>query len=127
VSPRAEGLWAVADPGLLGQVAWNLLENALKFTPAGGTVEIALTGGPDGVRLEVSDTGPGFGDPEQAFRRFYREDPARSHHAPTGGTGLGLAIVRAVAEAHGGAARAENLRGGGARVIVELPGQGGGA
>jgi two-component system OmpR family sensor kinase len=127
VNPRVEGVWAVADPGLLGQVAWNLLENALKFTPAGGTVEIALAAGPDGVTLAVSDSGPGFADPEQAFRRFYREDPARTHATPAGGTGLGLAIVRAVAEAHGGTARAENRPGGGARVIVELPGQGGGA
>jgi two-component system, OmpR family, sensor kinase len=127
VAPRPEGVWAVADAGLLGQVAWNLLENALKFTPRDGTVEIALAGGPEGVRLEVSDTGPGFGNPEEAFRRFYREDPARSHGHPADGTGLGLAIVRAVAEAHGGIARAENRAEGGARVIVELPGQRGAA
>lgn len=117
----AEGVWGVADPGLLTQVAWNLVENAVKFTPRGGAVEVGLRAGSDGVALEVSDTGPGFRDPEQAFRRFYREDPARSHGTSTGGAGLGLAIVRAVAEAHGGSARAENRPGGGARVVVELP------
>lgn len=124
VGSAGEGVWGVADPGLLGQVAWNLVENGLKFTPRGGTVEVDLAAGPDGVTLEVSDTGPGFRSPEQAFRRFYREDPARSHDTPTEGAGLGLAIVRAVAEAHGGSARAENRPQGGAKVVVELPGQG---
>ncbi|NJD18123.1 MAG: HAMP domain-containing protein [Gemmatimonadetes bacterium] len=123
----AEGVWGVADPGLLGQVAWNLLENALRFTPRGGRVQVTLSSGPDGVRLEVADTGRGFHDADEAFRRFYREDPARSHAYGAGGTGLGLAIVRAVAEAHGGSARAKNRPKGGARVIVDLPGQGGGA
>lgn len=121
----SEGVWGVADPGLLGQVAWNLLENALKFTPRGGRVEATVATGSGGVTLEVSDSGPGFSSPDEAFRRFYREDPARTHAAPTGGTGLGLAIVRAVAEAHGGSARAETGPKGGARVIVDLPGQSG--
>ncbi|MDP2954817.1 MAG: ATP-binding protein [Longimicrobiales bacterium] len=121
VSAPSEDIWAVADPGLLGQVAWNLVENALKFTPRGGGVEVAVAAGPDGIALEVSDTGPGFRHPEQAFRRFYREDPARSHGTPADGTGLGLAIVRAVAEAHGGDALAENRPEGGARVVVTLP------
>lgn len=121
VGPGPEGLWGVADPGLLTQVAWNLVENAVKFTPPGGTVGVGLLAGPEGVMLEVTDTGPGFRDPEQVFRRFYREDPARSHGTPTDGIGLGLSIVRAVAEAHGGKARAENRPGGGARVVVELP------
>lgn len=115
-------VWGVADPGLLGQVAWNLVENAVKFTPAGGRVEVRVRGGAPLV-LEVLDTGPGFSQPEVAFRRFYREDPARSHADASDGTGLGLAIVQAVAEAHGGTARAENRAAGGARVVVELPGQ----
>lgn len=128
-------VWAEADVGLLEQVAWNLVENAVKFTPAGGRVEVrvrreglAAPGGDDGadgagrVVLEVVDTGPGFSDPDAAFRRFYREDPARTHAHPTDGTGLGLAIVQAVAEAHGGRARAENRTGGGGEVAVELPG-----
>lgn len=116
-----DGLWAVADAGLLSQVAWNLVENGLKFTPRGGVVEVGLAAGADGVTLEVSDTGAGFRHPEEAFRRFHREDPARTHDVPSDGTGLGLAIVQAVAEAHGGSARAENRPEGGARVVVELP------
>ena len=121
VSAPSGDVWAVADAGLLGQVAWNLVENALKFTPRGGVVEVAVAAGPDGLALEVCDTGPGFSHPEQAFRRFYREDPARSHGNPADGTGLGLAIVRAVAEAHGGDAVAQNRPEGGARVVVTLP------
>lgn len=114
-------VWAVADSGLLSQVIWNLVDNALKFAPGGGRVEVSVAADDGRLSLAVSDTGPGFQAPEQAFRRFYREDPARTHGTGTDGTGLGLAIVRAVAEAHGGAARAENRRGGGARVVVELP------
>ena len=113
--------WADADEVLLGQAAWNLVENALKFTPEGGRVEVRVDSFAGGLTLEVSDTGPGFTHPEHAFRRFYREDPARTHGSPTDGTGLGLAIVQAVAEAHGGTARAENRRQGGARVTVVFP------
>lgn len=133
-----EGVWVEADPGLVEQVAWNLVENAVKFTPAGGRVEVRVrregSAAPDAgdgrdapgrVVLEVVDTGPGFSDPDVAFRRFYREDPARTHAHPTDGTGLGLAIVQAVAEAHGGRARAGNRREGGSRVAVELPAVGG--
>jgi len=116
-----ENLWAVADAGLLGQVAWNVVENALTFTPPGGSVEVTLAAGADGVTLEVADSGPGFGEPERAFHRFWREDPARTHGTPASGTGLGLAIVQAVAEAHGGSARVANRPEGGARVVVELP------
>lgn len=119
-------VWAVADAGLLSQVVWNLVDNALKFTPAGGRVEVTVSGDEGGLSVAVTDTGPGFRDPAQTFRRFYREDPARTHGTATDGTGLGLAIVRAVAEAHGGVVRAENRPEGGARVVVALPvGEGG--
>lgn len=121
VETRLEPVWAEVDGGLVGQVAWNLVENAVKFTPAGGTVVVRTAAQGDDVLLEVEDSGPGFQDPTLAFRRFYREDPARSHASPTSGTGLGLAIVQAVAEAHGGRAEALNRPEGGARVRVALP------
>jgi len=112
---------AQVDAGLLGQIAWNLIENAIKFTPAGGRICVAVTESEGSVVLEIRDTGPGFVDPEKAFTRFYRDDIARTHRIPTEGTGLGLAIVQAVAEAHAGRVRAENLPGAGACVTVTLP------
>lgn len=116
-----ERTWA--DPGLVGQVAWNLIDNALKFTPPGGHVRVVLERDGEDTLLIVEDSGPGFdgGDPGQAFERFYRADPARTHREGTTGTGLGLAIVKAVTEAHGGEARAENRQEGGARVSVRFP------
>jgi two-component system OmpR family sensor kinase len=119
--PAPEETWMLADRGLLSQVVWNLIDNALKFSPPGGRVEVSVGSSGGEMELSVSDQGPGFRDPAQAFRRFYREDPARTHGTTTDGTGLGLAIVQAVAEAHGGRARAENRAAGGARVVVTLP------
>lgn len=117
----ASSLSACVDPGLVGQVVWNLVENALKFSPRGEAVEVhvGLEGpSPDGpVRLSVLDRGPGVGDrPEELFERFFREDPARTR----GGSGLGLAIVEAIALAHGGSARAEARPGGGAVISATL-------
>jgi len=112
-----------ADPTLLGQVAWNLIENAVKFAPPGGHVQVTVRRDGDDVLLAVTDDGPGFDgeDPGQAFERFYRADQARTRHGDTSGTGLGLAIVKAVADAHGGDVRAENQASGGASVTVRLP------
>ena len=120
---------ARVDPGLLGQVAWNLVENALKFSPSGSRVEVRVEeggavapgwpGGPEGgaVTLTVLDRGPGLGtNPQEVFHRFFREDPARTR----GGSGLGLAIVEAIARAHGGGVSAGNRAGGGSRVSATL-------
>lgn len=112
---------ANVDPGLLSQVVWNLTENALKFTPPGGRVKVSVAREGSDVVMSVEDTGPGFAAPGMAFRRFFREDAARTHGTPTDGTGLGLAIVQAVAEAHGGTAEAGNRPEGGARVTVRVP------
>lgn len=115
------GVVAQVDEGLLTQVVWNLLENGIKFTPEGGSVEVSIEESDDGVGIDVRDSGPGFLDPRQAFTRFYRDDTARTPRIPTQGTGLGLAIVQAVAEAHGGRATAANAPEGGAIVRVTLP------
>ena len=109
------------DRGLLGQVTWNLVENAIRFSPSGSIVEVEVraerVGGEGGVRLTVRDRGPGPGsDPDALFRRFFREDPARTR----GNAGLGLAIVRAIAEAHGGRVGARARDGGGTEVWAVL-------
>lgn len=94
------------DPDLLGRLALNLLDNAVKHSPTGGTVRVAVRS--DGSRhtLSVVDEGPGIAEEARAriFERFFRADPARARQEGTdqGGAGLGLAIARHVAEAHGG-------------------------
>jgi two-component system sensor histidine kinase MprB len=105
------------DPARIGRAISNLLDNAAKWSPEGGTVEVAVADG----RVTVRDHGPGFAaeDLGRVFDRFWRSDEARG----TPGSGLGLAIVRRVAEEHGGEAGAENAEGGGALVWVQLPAQ----
>jgi two-component system OmpR family sensor kinase len=112
---------AYVDAGLVGQAVWNLADNAIKYTPPGGRVGVRVRLRGQELALVVEDTGPGFREPEQAFRRFFREDVARTHGTAADGTGLGLPIVQAVAEAHGGHASVENRAGGGALVVVRLP------
>ena len=92
----------------------NLLENARKWSPPGGLIEVSLE---EGV-LTVRDHGPGFQaeDLPKVFERFYRADQARK----LPGSGLGLAIVRQAAEAHDGYARAANAPGGGALLEVSF-------
>jgi signal transduction histidine kinase len=99
----------------------NLVDNAVKFTPEGGTVTVGAEATGAAVRFWVADTGPGI-DPEETdrlFERFFRGRAAVLTGAP--GSGLGLAIVRAVARAHGGRAWAEAREGGGSRFVVEVP------
>lgn len=114
---------AEVDPVLLGQVVWNLVDNAIRFTPKGGRVRVTATGTDSHVELAVEDEGPGFPSDllGHVFDRFFQADQARSHREETPGTGLGLAIVKGVAEAHDGVAEAANLPGGGARVAVRFP------
>lgn len=112
------------DQDRLRQVIDNLLANALRFTPAGGTVTVRLLPTAAGVgttTFEVLDDGPGFPDAflPYAFERFRRVDQARAPQ--DGGAGLGLAIVASLVRAHGGYVSAENRAGRGACVRVELP------
>ena len=112
---------AWADPDMLMRVFSNLCDNALRHTPAAGTVVIEARR--QGNLLEVAVTDSGRGIPPEAlarvFDRFYRADTSRQ--VRTGGSGLGLTIVRAIVEAHGGTIRAENASQGGARFIFSLP------
>lgn len=96
------------DPGRLRQVLWNLLANAVKFTPPGGAVDVTVTQGPSDVEITVRDTGPGIA-PDFLPHVF---DPFRQGDSPAtravGGLGLGLAIVRHIVEAHGGTVSAQS-------------------
>jgi signal transduction histidine kinase len=117
-------LAAAVDPDRIREAIDNLVDNALRFAPAGTSIVIsARAAGPD-VVIEVSDSGPGF--PAEflphAFERFARPDSVRARS--DGGAGLGLAIVSAIAQAHGGRATARNRPGGGAIAALELPGAG---
>ncbi|MEV0348666.1 DUF4153 domain-containing protein [Nonomuraea sp. NPDC050680] len=110
-----------ADPDLLAQVLANLLDNAVRHSPPGGSVTV--TGAPDGdgVRITIADQGPGI--PASAhgrvFERFSRLDAGRT--ADGGGAGLGLAIVKEIVELHGGSIRIDDCAG--CRMIVDLPGR----
>ena len=123
VTVCSEAVLAQVDTGAFQQIVWNLLDNAIKFTPTGGSIDVVLYHVPGGIELIVDDTGPGLGttNPDAVFERFARGDPARTREADTTGTGLGLAIVRALAEANLGWVRAENRPEGGARFTVHLP------
>jgi two-component system OmpR family sensor kinase len=108
-------------PAAFRRVVDNLLDNALRYAPAGSTIEVRGRCEGADVVLEVLDRGPGFPVDflPDAFERFSRADDARAR--TNGGTGLGLAIVRAVAVSHGGTAVAANRPAGGALVVVRLP------
>lgn len=112
----------LADIGMIERVLENLIENAMRYTPAEGTIRVTLQAdGGAAVRLCVSDTGKGIATDELAnvFDRYYRVDrgePGNAAHA-----GLGLAITRRIVELHAGTIRAESTPGQGTRFVVELP------
>jgi signal transduction histidine kinase len=108
-----------ADHAMLHRVLDNLLDNALRHTPTGGTVTLGWRCGVDHVRMWVQDSGPGIppDDLARVFEPLYRSDKARSTR--TGGAGLGLAIARRLVEAHGGSISAANEHG--ARFTITLP------
>ena len=113
------------DPERMGQVLANLLENALRHTPAGGAVHLTATR-PDNhwVEIDVTDTGEGIA-PEHlphVFERFYRADPARRRQPGGSGSGIGLTISRALVEAHGGGLSVDSAGPGqGATFSIRLP------
>ncbi len=121
LAPAGAPLWARADASLLGQVLDNFLSNALKFSPRGATVRLALEQAGDRVRVEVIDTGPGV-SPEDRGKLFrkYSSTSAR----PTGGEsshGIGLAVTKRVAEAMGGEVGCDSEPGAGATFWLALP------
>lgn len=110
-----------ADPQRIAQVLGNLVSNALRHTPPGGVVTLAVRAGPSEALFEVRDTGTGIApeDLPRIFDRFYRADPSRAR--ASGGAGLGLAIARRIVEAHGGRIWAESTPGQGTTVRFTLP------
>ncbi|MCB9878523.1 MAG: PAS domain-containing protein [Planctomycetes bacterium] len=122
VSSLPEGaLWVRADREAMRQIAGNLIDNALKYTPEGGTVTVRLAGNGRKARLDVVDTGIGLSpaDQERVFERFYRVDRARSRDL--GGTGLGLSIVKNTARNLGGQVGVQSRLGTGSTFWIELP------
>ena len=109
------------DPGRIGQLLDNLISNAVKFTPPGGTVRAALERRPGCLRISVSDTGPGIPEEERPrlFDRFFRT--SRAVEDGVSGTGLGLAIAKAIAEAHGGSIGLDERAAAGCTFFVDLP------
>jgi signal transduction histidine kinase len=110
-----------ADPLRLEQVFNNLLENATKYTEAGGRIAIRATAIESSVEVRVEDSGIGIppGDLPHVFERFYRADKARTRGQ--GGTGLGLSIVKHIVQSHGGTVCAESTYGKGTAIVFRLP------
>lgn len=109
----------LGDRQILSQAVANLVDNAIKYTPDGGTITVTLAADPEQVKVIVADSGPGIPDAEkrQVIKRFYRMEQSRA----TPGSGLGLALVDAVARLHGGALRLLDNVPTGLRAILELP------
>jgi signal transduction histidine kinase len=109
------------DAQQIGRVLSNLVGNALRHTPAGGTVRVRATATDAGVQVEIQDSGEGIDaqDLPHVFERFYRGEKSRSRS--TGGAGLGLAIVKGLVEAHGGQIGVESAPGQGTRFTFTLP------
>ncbi|HKI99631.1 MAG TPA: ATP-binding protein [bacterium] len=114
-------LRARVNPQLVEQAVVNLVDNAVKYAPAGTEVRAEAAREPGGVVIRVRDQGPGIPAEHQPrlFERFYRVDKARSRKA--GGTGLGLAIVKHIAQAHGGRVQVESRLGTGSTFSIHLP------
>ena len=111
-----EPWWVTGESASLERAVTNLLDNAVKWSPPGGTVRIRLNHG----TLTVDDEGPGIaeGDREHVFERFYRSEESRSMP----GSGLGLSIVRQVIERHAGTVHVDETDSGGTRIVLQIPG-----
>ena len=115
---------ATADPDAVRQIVLNLLDNAVKYGPAGQTVTVGLTATGGNARVTVDDQGPGIppADRDRVWDRFFRLPRDRGSGGAAAGTGIGLAVVRELIALHGGRAWVEGAPGGaGARFIVEWP------
>lgn len=121
LSVDVEPVEVTGDRHRLRQLGTILVDNALKYTPAGGKVALRCTQHGKTVEMSVVDNGPGIPPEEQSriFDRFVRADSARTRAA--GGSGLGLAIAKWIAEAHGGRISVESVPGSGSRFVVRLP------
>ena len=114
---------ADVDAGRVRQALMNLMTNAVKYTPAGGTIWLSLTATDDAVTVAVRDTGIGIapGDVARVFDRFWRADSARSRTGDRAGIGLGLSIGKWIAEAHGGSLAVTSRPGRGSTFTLTIP------
>src|SRR5262249_30096512 len=121
--PRVEATTVMGDTSRLRQLFLNLATNAIKYTPAGGSVEISLVRHERTVSFSVRDSGIGISAAAlpYVFERFYRADRARSRRAERGGFGLGLSIAQYIAEAHGGTIAVRSRPTRGSTFTVTLP------
>jgi two-component system phosphate regulon sensor histidine kinase PhoR len=117
-----EGLSAKMDAELMEQAVVNLLDNAIKYSPAGSRIEVEARRSQREIRIHVRDQGMGIPSRHlpRLFERFYRVDKARSRNM--GGTGLGLAIVKHIIQAHGGQVTVQSTQQRGSRFTLHLPG-----
>ncbi|MBD0382105.1 two-component sensor histidine kinase [Paenibacillus sp. WST5] len=110
-----------ADEDLLSQVWTNLIHNAIKFTPAGGTIGVHLTAADKEAMIHISDNGVGISEEDQAhiFERFYKADKSRNR--ASGGNGLGLSIVKKILDMHQGSIEVTSKQGNGTTFTIRLP------
>ncbi|MGY2745465.1 sensor histidine kinase [Arthrobacter sp. UYCu723] len=120
-----EPLWAHVDPLRISQALDNLVSNAIKYSPGGGSVRVSASTEGGRVRLQVQDDGMGMTvtDAEKVFTRFYRSPAVREGSIP--GAGLGLSITKAIVERHGGTISCSTRPGRGSTFTLELPAQAG--
>ena len=116
-----EGVTASVDRGAVRQVLLNLMDNAVKYGPAGQTIQVGLAAADGTARITVQDQGPGIPprERERIFAPFVRLK--RDADSAVAGSGIGLAVVAQLAALHGGRALVEEAAGGGGRFVVELP------
>jgi two-component system sensor histidine kinase ResE len=121
-----EGLRAEADGDKLGQVLAHLLDNAIRYSPAGGTVTVAARRRDDAVEVSVEDEGMGIPEAEQEwiFRKFFRGERAASGAVGAGATGLGLFLAEGLVTAMGGTIRVDSTEGRGSTFVLALPASG---
>lgn len=120
ITAKLEKVSISADEGLLSQVWMNLLNNAVKFTPEGGTIDVRLSTISQKVICTIADSGIGIApeDQHRIFERFYKAD--KSHNRSMGGNGLGLSLVKKIVELHGGSVGVESEMGQGTTFTVHL-------
>ena len=118
-APR--NVWVEADGGRIGQAIDNLLSNALKFTPTGGEVSVAVDTGEEHATITVTDTGMGMSPAElnKLFTAFFRTDAVQAKHIQ--GTGLGLTISQAIVAGHGGTITVQSEPEAGTSFVITLP------